>query len=70
GPTPLNATQAAALLSGKKIDEALIGQAAEAAMAICDPAEDLRGDREYRTHMAGEMTRRAIRLALSRAQGG
>ncbi|HEX6827594.1 MAG TPA: xanthine dehydrogenase family protein subunit M [Burkholderiales bacterium] len=70
GPTPLNATQAAALLSGKKIDDALIGRAAEAAMAICDPAEDLRGDREYRTHMAGEMTRRAIRLAVSRAQGG
>lgn len=69
GPTPLNATRAAALLAGNKIDDALIEQAAQAAMAICDPAEDLRGDREYRTHMAGEMTRRAIRLAASRAQG-
>jgi aerobic carbon-monoxide dehydrogenase medium subunit len=69
GPTPLNARDAAALLIGNSIDEALIERAAQAAMAICDPAEDLRGDREYRTHMAGEMTRRALRLAASRAQG-
>jgi len=47
----------------------LIEQAAQKAMAICDPAEDMRGDREYKIHMAGEMTRRAIRLALSRAGG-
>jgi carbon-monoxide dehydrogenase medium subunit len=38
-------------------------------MAICEPAEDLRGDAEYKTHMAGEMTRRAIRLARERATG-
>ena len=57
------------VLIGQVIDERLIEQAAVEAMAICDPAEDLRGDAEYRTHMAGEMTRRAIRLALQRAQG-
>ncbi len=34
-----------------------------------DPAEDLRGDIEYKTHIACEMTRRAIRLALQRARG-
>jgi carbon-monoxide dehydrogenase medium subunit len=69
-PTPLKAADAAALLVGRQIDEALIEQAAQAAMAICDPAEDLRGDREYRTAMAGEMTRRAIRLAVTRVRGG
>lgn len=69
GPTALNAKAAAAVLTGKAIDEKLIEQAAQKAMAICDPAEDLRGDREYKTHMAGEMTRRAIRLALQRARG-
>ena len=68
-PTALKASEAAALLTGKVIDEALIEQAAQKAMAICDPAEDLRGDREYKTHMAGEMTRRAIRQALARAKG-
>ena len=60
---------AEALLTGKAVDDALIEQAAQKAMAICDPAEDLRGDKEYKTHMAGEMTRRAIRQALARAQG-
>jgi len=69
GPTALKAKDAAAVLTGKTIDDKLIEQAAQKAMAICDPAEDLRGDREYKTHMAGEMTRRAIRQALARAQG-
>jgi len=68
-PTALRAKEAEALLTGKAIDEALIDQAAQKAMAICDPAEDQRGDREYKTHMAGEMTRRAIRQALARARG-
>ena len=68
-PTALRAREAEALLIGQSIDEALIEQAAQKAMAICDPAEDMRGDREYKIHMAGEMTRRAIRLALSRAGG-
>ena len=69
GPTALNATDAAAALVGTVVDAAAIEQAAQQAMAICDPAEDLRGDVEYKTHMAGEMTRRAIRLALQRAKG-
>jgi carbon-monoxide dehydrogenase medium subunit len=37
-------------------------------MAICDPAEDLRGDRDYKIAMAGQMVQRALRLALSRCQ--
>ncbi len=68
-PTALRATEAEALLTGKAIDDALIEEAAQKAMTICDPAEDMRGDREYKIHMAGEMTRRAIRQALARAGG-
>jgi carbon-monoxide dehydrogenase medium subunit len=34
--------------------------------AACDPAEDLRGDVEYKTAMAGEMVKRAIRTAAAR----
>ncbi len=48
--------------------EALIERAAEQVMAACDPAEDLRGDVEYKTHMAAEMARRSIRDALARAR--
>jgi len=69
GASALKATDAEQHLRGKVIDEALISEAAEKAMAICDPAEDLRGDVEYKTNMAGEMVRRAIRQALSRAKG-
>lgn len=67
-PTALDAKAAAAALVGKPLTEATIKAAADAAMAICDPAEDLRGDIEYKTAMAGEMTKRAIRLAASRCK--
>jgi len=69
GPTALRVGDAEAVLTGQVITEELIEQAAQKAMAICDPAEDQRGDAEYKTHMGGEMTRRAIRTALKRAQG-
>ncbi len=69
GATALRATEAEAVLVGQKIDEALIEQAAQKAMAICEPSEDLRGDAAYKTAMGGEMTRRAIREAVQRAGG-
>lgn len=69
GATALRANDAEAVLVGQVVNDALIEQAAQKAMDICDPAEDLRGDVEYKTHMAGEMTRRAIRTAISRAGG-
>lgn len=68
-PTAIRAEEAERVLTGKEVNEALIQQAAQRAMEACDPAEDLRGDREYKTHMAGEMVRRALRLALQRARG-
>lgn len=66
--TALDAQAAAAAIVGKPLSEATIKAAADAAMAICDPAEDLRGDIAYKTAMTGEMTRRAIRLAASRCK--
>jgi carbon-monoxide dehydrogenase medium subunit len=66
-PTAVRVTAAEQALAGQAIDEALIEAAAEHAMAACDPTEDLRGDIEYKTQMAGEMTRRAIRQSLVRA---
>jgi carbon-monoxide dehydrogenase medium subunit len=68
GPTALRASDAEAVLTGQVITDELIDQAAQKAMDICDPAEDLRGDAEYKTHMGGEMTRRAIRTAVKRAK--
>jgi carbon-monoxide dehydrogenase medium subunit len=67
-PMAIRAEPAEDLLRGQVITEALIEQAAEQVMAACDPAEDLRGDVEYKTHMAAEMARRSIRDALARAR--
>jgi carbon-monoxide dehydrogenase medium subunit len=67
GATPLKASAAAASLVGKPIDEASLNEAARLAMEICDPTADQRGDAQYKTAMAGEMTRRALLSAHSRA---
>jgi aerobic carbon-monoxide dehydrogenase medium subunit len=69
GQTALRASAAEAVLTGQVITEDLIEEAAQKVMAICDPADDQRGDAEYKTHMGGEMTRRAIRTAIERAKG-
>ncbi|MCI1191960.1 xanthine dehydrogenase family protein subunit M [Calidifontimicrobium sp. SYSU G02091] len=67
-PMALRATDAERALLGQPLTDASVAAAAQAAMAICDPAEDLRGDREYKTAMAGEMVKRAIRAAAARCQ--
>jgi len=67
-PMAIRAEAAEDLLRGQVITEALVEQAAEQVMAACEPAEDLRGDVEYKTHMAAEMVRRSIRDALARAR--
>jgi aerobic carbon-monoxide dehydrogenase medium subunit len=68
-PMAIRAEQAENLLRGQTVTEALIEQAAARVMEVCEPAEDLRGDVEYKTHMAAEMARRSIRAALARARG-
>ncbi len=70
GDTALLAAAAADAIKGTAVDATAIRAAAEAAMAACNPAEELRGPVEYRRAMAGEMTRLAIGQALSRAGGG
>jgi carbon-monoxide dehydrogenase medium subunit len=67
GPTPLKARAAEDSLRGKALTDASMAAAAALAMSICDPAPDQRGDAEYKTAMAGEMTQRALRMARSRA---
>lgn len=66
-PCAVRATAAENSLRGKTLNDASLAEAAGLAMSICDPAEDQRGDAEYKTAMAGEMTRRALTTARSRA---
>jgi carbon-monoxide dehydrogenase medium subunit len=65
---PLFAEDAAAAVIGSALDKATLDKAAAAAEAITEPAEDGRGSAEYRTKMAGVMTRRALQRAFARAQ--
>ena len=67
GACVLRARAAEDSLRGKALNDASIAEAARLAMSICDPAVDQRGDAEYKTAMAGEMTQRALRTARSRA---
>ena len=67
-PTALRATDAEAALQGRVLDDQALADAAARAMAACDPAEDLRGDREYKTAMAGQMVKRALATAAARCR--
>jgi carbon-monoxide dehydrogenase medium subunit len=69
GATPLKARAAEDSLRGKAMTDESVATAAELAMSICEPAADQRGDAQYKTAMAGEMTQRALRMARSRARG-
>jgi len=69
GLTPIKATDAEKFLQGKKPDEATIAEAAKRAAAATDPSPDRRGTVEYKTEMARVLTARALKRAVSRAQG-
>lgn len=62
-PTALRVKAAEDALLNKPFNEANVQAAVEAAMSACDPAEDLRGDVEYKTAMAGAMVKRALNKA-------
>jgi len=63
-PTPIRAKKAEALLRGRKIDAALIEQAARAALEECRPISNVRASADYRREMVGVLTRRALKQAL------
>jgi aerobic carbon-monoxide dehydrogenase medium subunit len=67
-PMALRPTAAEDALRGQPLSDATIEAAAQAAMAACDPAEDLRGSVDYKRAMAGQMLKRAIRDAAARCQ--
>ena len=68
-PTPLFAREAGALLSGRHVSDETIEEAAEAAKAIARPISDMRGPADFRTHLVGVLTKRALHGAVQRARG-
>ena len=69
GSTPIRASSAEQLLQGKNPDENMIAEAGRLSAADSEPMEDLRGSAEYKRALVNELTQRAIKLSLQRAEG-
>jgi carbon-monoxide dehydrogenase medium subunit len=67
GLTTIHLTRAEELLQGKVPSDELFTQAAEIASADCSPSADGRGPVDYKRHLAGVLTKRALLRATARA---
>jgi carbon-monoxide dehydrogenase medium subunit len=68
GPTTVHVSRAEELLRGKAASDELFAQAGEIASEDCAPLPDGRGPVDYKRHLAGVLTKRALRRAAARAQ--
>ncbi len=66
GMTTIHLTRAEELLRGKPPSEDLFAQAGEIASADCSPSADGRGPVDYKRHLAGVLTQRALRRSAAR----
>jgi carbon-monoxide dehydrogenase medium subunit len=67
GLTTIHLTRAEDLLRGKAPSEELFAQAGTIASEDCAPMADGRGPVDYKRHLAGVLTHRALRRATARA---
>jgi carbon-monoxide dehydrogenase medium subunit len=67
GLTTVHLTRAEELLRGKAPRDELLAQANEIASEDCSPGADGRGPIDYKRHLAGVLTGRALRRAMARA---
>ena len=67
GPITIRAARAEELLRGKAPSEDLFVEAGELAAEECAPIADGRGPVDYKRHLAGVLTKRALRRASARA---
>jgi carbon-monoxide dehydrogenase medium subunit len=67
GLTTIHLTRAEELLKGKPPSEELFEQAGQIASENCSPSADGRGPADYKRHLAGVLTKRALSRATARA---
>jgi carbon-monoxide dehydrogenase medium subunit len=67
GLTTIHLSRAEELLRGKAPSDDLFAEAAEIASADCSPTADGRGPVDYKRHLAGVLTQRALRRSAARA---
>jgi carbon-monoxide dehydrogenase medium subunit len=70
GLTTIHLTRAEQLLRGKAPSEELFSQVGAIASEDCSPGADGRGPVDYKRHLAGVLTQRALRRATARALSG
>ena len=69
GLTTIHLTRAEELLRGRQPSEEVFRQAGAIASEDCSPSADGRGPVDYKRHLAGVLTRRALRRSVARALG-
>jgi aerobic carbon-monoxide dehydrogenase medium subunit len=67
GVTPIRAKSAEKVLIGKKLDEAVLVEAGEAAAADADPVSDIHSSEEFRRHLIKVLTKRMAKQAWEQA---
>lgn len=67
-PTPLFVKEAGIALAGQPANDESIERAALIAQEAARPITDMRGTAEYRKHLSAVLTRRALKIAIERAQ--
>ncbi len=70
GPKAIRPIASEQFLVGKRLDDETIREAARLAAEAAEPTSDLRGPAEYKRSVVRTLTARALRRAISRAQGG
>lgn len=69
GAPKFAATEAEQYLRGRPATEESFAEAGRIAAANCNPTADQRGPVDYKRHLTGELTTRALRRATARARG-
>lgn len=69
GPNTTGIPEISQTLRGRVPSEELYAEAGAIAARSCTPVTDMRGSEEYKRHLADELTRRALRRAVARAEG-